>query len=379
QAAAREAAQAAAVAVVAPSAEVAAAPAVVARVEQPSVSPSVPPVANTGSLPSGEALLDLIRPQMRRNRRGPGYSGSSSYLAKYFKVEEAVLKAALAELGLVPSELVNGKAENHIIGAYVYWVNKDGNGVLWINGREATSRERSEGVASSAPGAPASSGAEASAPVAPVVAVAAAAAEVSPANEPPIFRAVPRAMPPLAVAAEPVVEAVVAAPVSSPASEDPVPVPDSVPVSQAVDSAPTDGQLSALRLLLKTNRSKSGWSGSLAFLAKALGREEAALVAILAGHGIVVPTAVEEGEAEAKPVFVEHAGEIYWISRFAKDGSLWLNAKAAKASAARKPAKAGGEAKATSAKAAAGEAKGTRPRTKRRSASAIEADTAAEE
>ncbi len=362
QAAAREAAQAAAVAVVAPPAEGVAVSAVATGVE-PSSSVPVAQVANANSLPTGEALLDLIRPQMRRNRRGPGYSGSSSYLAKYFKVEESVLKAAVAELGLVPSEVANGKAENHIIGAYVYWVNKDGNGVLWINGREATPRERSEGVASTAPGAPASSAAEAAAPVTGSVA---AAAEAGPANEPPIFRAVPRAMPPLAVAAEPVVGAEMVS-VSAP-----------VPAAQGSATVPEEGQLSALRLLLKANRSKSGWSGSLAFLANALGRDEAALVAILAGHGIVVPAAVAEGETEAKPVFVEHAGEIYWINRFAKDGSLWLNAKAAK-SAARKPAKAGGEAKPVPAKAAAGDSKGARPRTKRRSASAIEADAASEE
>ncbi|MCX6936674.1 MAG: hypothetical protein NTU80_02065 [Verrucomicrobia bacterium] len=352
QAAAREAAQAAAVAVAAPSAEV------VAGAEPSSSAPvanAVAPVSHANGLPTGEALLDLIRPQMRRNRRGPGYSGSSSYLAKYFKVEEAVLKAALAELGLVPSENANGKAENHIIGEYVYWVNKDGNGVLWINGREATPRERSEGVASTAPGAPASSGAEAVAPApAPLAATAALAAEASaPTNEPPIFRAVPRAMPPLAVAAEPAAE--------------------STPAPSAVEAAPgPEARLSALRLLLKPNRSKTGWSGSMATLAKELGREEAALVAILAGHGLAVPAPVAEGEAEAKPVFVEHAGEIYWISRYAKDGSLWVNAKTAKA-AVRKSAKA------APAKAAAVEAKGARPRTKRRSASAIEADAASEE
>ena len=383
QAAAREAAQAAAVAVILPPSEAAVAPLVPPAVELMPVT-AVTPAATANSLPAGEALLDLIRPQMRRNRRGPGYSGSSSYLAKYFKVEEAVLKAALAELGLVPSELANGKAENHIIGAYVYWVNKDGNGVLWINGREASPRERSEGVASSAPGAPASSGAELAAPAAgpssavpetgaPVAPVVDSTQEAAPANEPPIFRAVPRAMPPLAVAPEPVAETVVAAA--------PVTVVSTVaePTAPVDAPAPAEGQLSALRLLLKTNRSKSGWSGSLAYLANALGREESALVAILAGHGIVVPQAVAEGAEEAKPVFVEHAGEIYWISRYAKDGSLWLNAKAAKSAAVRKPVKAGGEAKPAPVKAAASDAKGARPRTKRRAASAIEADTAAEE
>ena len=34
-------------------------------------------------------------------------------------------------------------------------------------------------------------------------------------------------------------------------------------------------------------------------------------------------------KAREKPVFVEHAGEIFWFNRNAK-GELWLNAKASK-------------------------------------------------
>jgi hypothetical protein len=74
----------------------------------------------------------------------------------------------------------------------------------------------------------------------------------------------------------------------------------------------------------------------LAFLAGSLGRSEAELLAALVGQGLVQPIAAPEGEAEAKPVFVEHGAEIFWLSRYTKDDSLWLNAKAARP-AARKP------------------------------------------
>ena len=42
------------------------------------------------------------------------------------------------------------------------------------------------------------------------------------------------------------------------------------------------------------------------------------------GAGLKVPE-----KAREKPVFVEHAGEIFWLNKNAKD-ELWLNAKASK-------------------------------------------------
>ena len=120
--------------------------------------------------------------------------------------------------------------------------------------------------------------------------------------------------------------------------------------------------LAALRLVMKPNKGKTGLSGSVSFLAKAVERSEDELLATLGEQGLVVPPELKEGEEEPKPVFVEQDGDIYWLNRFAKDGSLWLNAKPAKSST-RKPA---------------GKAS-PRPRTKRRASSAIEADAAAEE
>ena len=360
--ASRDAARPAAVASAAPATETSApvgeAPAV-GGFSAAEAAPAAPTAG--GGLPAGAALLDAIRPQMRRNRRGPGYSGSSAYLAKHFKVEEAALRAALAALGLSPADNPSAKVEARVIGAYAYWVNKDNNGGLWINGREATPRERADAGGLSAP-APAESATSAPAGV-PDVSSAPAESASDPvrdeAGSPPIFRAVPRAMPPIPAAREP-------EPAAEPAPEA-APVSEPTPVAPAPVSGGESSRLAALRLLMKPNKSRSGLSGSLTFLAEALGRGETELLGALVGQGLAAPVETPEGEAEAKPVFVEHDGEIFWLSRYAKDGSLWLNAKAAR-SAARKPkAKENGAAETPS---VAGEAekpaKAARPRARRK-------------
>jgi hypothetical protein len=338
-----------------------------AEATSPASEGPVKAVAATGGgvLPEGDALLDAIRPQMRRNRRGPGYSGSSSYLAKFFKVEEAALKTALATLGLTPPSTPNEKAPQAVIGDYVYWVNKDNNGGLWINGRDATPRDRASaregGQSRQTPG---DDGAERKAEVG-VSAVPAVSAE---RDEAPIFRAVPRAMPP--IPEETVVEAPVAA-----VRSDALPPQEQGGGEKAPHAVGAASPLGALRLVMKPNKSKSGFSGSVSFLAKAVQRSEDELLAALQAQGLVVPPAAKdgvEGKGESKPVFVEHKGEIYWLSRFAKDGSLWLNAKVAKS--------AGGVAGGRKAAAASAGTKATpRTRTKRRAAAAIEDDAAAEE
>ncbi|HEU5077872.1 MAG TPA: hypothetical protein VFT72_01585 [Opitutaceae bacterium] len=87
-------------------------------------------------LPTGEALLDRIRPLMRRNRRGPGYSGSVGFLARALRSSEADLVAGLAALGLNVPAAASDKPVNVEIGPGIYWMNKDSRGGVWINGRE---------------------------------------------------------------------------------------------------------------------------------------------------------------------------------------------------------------------------------------------------
>jgi len=78
-----------------------------------------------------------------------------------------------------------------------------------------------------------------------------------------------------------------------------------------------------VRLLL-TETKPGGFSGKTDRLAEQLGKSPDDFVAALVVAGLKVPE-----KAREKPVFVEHAGEIFWLNKNAKD-ELWLNAKASK-------------------------------------------------
>ena len=94
------------------------------------------PAGPAESLPTGSALLDKIRPLMRRNRRGPGYSGSVVFLARALKTSEADFITALAGLNLnVPANPADKPVYVEIDGGE-FWVNKDSRGGIWINGQE---------------------------------------------------------------------------------------------------------------------------------------------------------------------------------------------------------------------------------------------------
>ncbi len=217
------------------------------------------------SLPAGPALLDRIRPQMRRNRRGPGGSGSTSFLSRALRCTEADLMAAFAGLGLTLSANPNDKPVFVEIGNDLWWLNQDSRGGVWINGRE---KKAGETVASAT--AAAEGGAE-----------SASAASPTPA------------------------------PVETPA------------VDPAVAPAASGSPLAALRLLMQPTRT-GGVAGKVDRLAGEIGKAPDDLIATLTGAGLKVPEKSRE-----KPVFVEHAGEIFWLNKNAKD-ELWLNAKASK-------------------------------------------------
>jgi len=87
-------------------------------------------------LPEGLELLEKIRPQMRRNRRGPGASGSASFLSRAFRTNEAELKAAFGRLGL-PLPVAGGETPAPIeLAGLSWWLNLDSRGGLWINATE---------------------------------------------------------------------------------------------------------------------------------------------------------------------------------------------------------------------------------------------------
>ena len=271
-------------------------------------TPTPAPVAEGAAtpLPTGAEFLNKIRPHMRRNRRGPGGSGSTAFLARALRRSEADLIAAFAATGLTVPAKPNDKPVYVVFGEEVWWVNLDSRGGVWINGRDKLPGEvLAPAGAATAAAAPAP---EAPAPGAPETAPA-------PAEPAPPAAAAP------ATPATP-------APAPAPAAETPA-----APVAANV--------LSAVRLLLKETRT-GGFAGKVDRVADDLGQSSADLTAALLGAGLQVPD-----KAKEKPVFVEHAGEIFWLNKNAKD-ELWVNAKASKfaaedgASDEKKPARRSG-------------------------------------
>jgi hypothetical protein len=237
------------------------------------------PAGPAEPLPVGAELLAKIKPQMRRNRRGPGGSGSTSFLSRALRCSEADLIAAFATLGLAVPANQNDKPTYVEVGADLWWLNKDSRGGVWINGRE---KKDGEIVA---------------APAASSEAVPAATAETVPA------------------AAS--TEAVAPAPAPAPTT----PVEPAAPASAPGENPPSP--LAELRLVLKETRT-GALAGKLGRVAEAVDQTPEQLLATLTAAGLKVPD-----EAKEKPVFVEHAGEIFWLNKNAKD-ELWLNAKASK-------------------------------------------------
>lgn len=283
-----------------------------------------------GKLPEGTALLDKIRPHMRRNRRGPGGSGSTSFLSRALRVNEADLRTAFTALGLTVPASPNDRPVYTEIGNEVWWLNSDSRGGLWINGRE---KKQGEVIGASATeaGAPAPEAAVTPSPetggTAPAEAgTSAAPSESAPAQAAPEAVPAPEAAPSAPVAVEPVIPATQFT--TSPFEISPKPAaiePAAPPPAQAevVAGSGGGGVLASVRLLLKETKTGS-IAGKVDRVAEELGKSPDDLVTALVGAGMKVPEKPRE-----KPVFVEYAGEILWLNRNAK-GELWLNAKASK-------------------------------------------------
>ena len=289
-----------------------------ASVADSSIRPDIP----AGPLPQGEDLLAAIRPQMRRNRRGPGYSGSTVYLARAFKHSEADLVAALAAIGLAVPETANDKPIKTTIGSYVYWLNKDARGAVWINGDEA--RGPKTEAPSTAP-ATATEETTAASAIEPASAPAVQMELPATASDPSVPAAAsvipeePAAIAPIEPQMEP---ALVAEPVTLPP---PAPEPTPAPAAATASRPVSAGALAALRLLLKPNKRGSGVSAETGYLARTVGQDLQVMLTTLSDLGLALPATEEH-----KPSFVAQADEIYWLNKNPKDGSVWLNAKAAK-------------------------------------------------
>ena len=213
--------------------------------------------------------------------------------------------AAFAKLGLILGDDPQGKPVFVEINRMLYWLNCGQGGQIWINARELRAGEaHSTGEDDERPGgapAPVSGSAPAAAPEATVAPVAAASAAESAPVEETIPAAAPARQPePAPRADEP----------ASPASRD-------------------DSVFARIRPHFTKNKRSLAFSAAPGALAEVLAVSQVDLVEALVKAGLSVPE-----NDEAKPVFAEHAGEIFWFNRNAKD-ELWLNAKA---KPARKPA-----------------------------------------
>ncbi|PTY06357.1 hypothetical protein DB347_13085 [Opitutaceae bacterium EW11] len=295
--------------------------------------------APAAPLPQGTELLEKIRPMMRRNRRGPGYSGSVGYLARALRHSEADLSAALATLGLVPPANQNDKPVNVEIGNGVYWMNKDSRGGIWINGREKREGQRSEGAPAEKSAEAAAAGAApaetAGAPVQagqaePVVGSGESGAELSARPVEPVEPKQPGAEPAQASEGSAAVPAASATPVGEKETDEGkdelTSGEESKSGASASAAAPTDPALAAVRGLLKPNKRGGGASAPLGSLASETGKSEDELLNGLKAAGLSVPA-----EADEKPAYFDHAGEAYWLTKDAENGSLTLNVKPARA------------------------------------------------
>jgi len=331
-------------------------------------TPSAPPEAaanraprsegSRGNLPLGAAGLNKIRPHMRRNRRGPGGSGSTTFLARALRMSEADLQTSLVAIGLTMPASAADRPVFTDFGPELWWLNLDSRGGLWINGRDKRDGE----TAASANAAPATESAApppADGPVAPPADLATSAptdpealasadvpastptetppdvanpasAEMTmpstpaPAAEAPAsLVAVEGLNSPAASAAEVSPSALSIAVADMPVSPTPTAPASVAPAPMTTPSLAALSMFTAVRPLLKETRTGSV-AGKVARLAAELGQFPAGMVDSLVALGLKVPEKSRE-----RPVLVEHAGEAFWLNLNAKD-ELCLNAKASR-------------------------------------------------
>ncbi len=246
------------------------------------------------------------------------------------KQTEADLVAAFIALGLHLPENANDKPVKTTLSGYVYWLNKDSRGGIWINGDEARSAkpgDSAERNADDASPSPATESAESPTLTGPVEAqapdVSAPEAQSgvvvdeppAPADSAPVDGGASAAVEPA-----PVATAVVEAPVATEVAAS--------PESPELEPVASNSPLAAVRLLLNPNKRGSGVSAEVGYLARTLNKDLQDFLTVLTELGLALPATEED-----KPSFVEHADEIFWLNKNPKDGSVWINAKASKASA----------------------------------------------
>ncbi len=233
-------------------------------------------------LPEGEAILEVVKPKMRRNRRGPGYSGSVSFLAKALKHSEEDILAAFAAIGLKLAEGDDEKPAFVEIDGQLYWLKKDGRGGVWINARDKDKvRKKDQNAEAKSDDAD---------------------QEASDDND--------------AGSADDSADDA-----NDTSSDDAGDGDDDAQIE--VTFEPGAKALPALRLLLKPKSRGTGASAEINTLSRKLNKPAVEILESLVKAGLNVPE-----DAKEKPKFAELGDEILWLNRNEKDDSLWLNAKA---------------------------------------------------
>jgi hypothetical protein len=206
-------------------------------------------------------------------------------------------------VGLTVPETANDKPAKTAIGAFVYWLNKDSRGAIWINGDEVRA-PKSGGQKTEDGGQKAEDGGRNTEDGGRNTEDGGQKAEDAGRKTDEVTEVV-----------EPQVEVVA-----------PEPVVETKPVKTIPLSK--DTALAGMRLLLKPNKRGSGVSAEVSYLAKTLEQEFQPFMVLISELGLALPATEEH-----KPTFVEHADEIFWLNKNPKDGSVWLNAKQSKAGA----------------------------------------------
>jgi len=322
-------------------------------------------------------FFEAMRPHLRRNQRGPGFSAGVDYLAKKWDISESDVIGALKECGLEIPEDEDAKVNYVEYDGDLFWVNVNRRGELWVNTKEksrplfrtikAAPVEAEEAPKGSEPApqeeerkprrreAPAQ---ESSAPSAELPTGSALLERIRPlmrksrhevggsgsmsflsralkCTEATLIEAfIAMGLSPLAAPGDPPVFVQIGEESwwlnkdsrggvwinarEKRADEPATPQPASDP------GAPAPGNVfAAVRLLLKETKT-GAVAAPVERLAGELGKSVDEFLGALTSSGLRVPEKSRE-----KPVFAEHAGEIFWLNRNGK-GQLWLNAKASK-------------------------------------------------
>lgn len=313
-----------------------------AEAAEPAANPEVAATESpeTPAERAERTILDRIRPMMRRNKRGQGFSGSLDYLCRALKVEAAELVAQIEALGVKLPATADERLDAVAVGRFEWYFNRASNGQVWINGREKRPDRPQQPAAPSEDAGTQAPVEGSEIPPAPQ----AESAMTEPSGEiPPAAEAAAPALPentPEPAPTEPADAAPTNVEVAESSQEEPLVEDDS-----EVSAAPSTGSpedlawLGSLRAHLRKARRGTGLSGEIGLLADVLNEPRLPIMERLVRCGLAVP---EHPEASETPV--EHDGQLFWLSRNAEE-ELLLNVKdkpkrspRSRAGARRKPA-----------------------------------------